>query len=124
MAARNAGPVRVREVCAAIDDLAPPGLAYSWDNVGLAVNVSGDLPDWEWPTIDESGGFSALWPGTLTSYYAYTVSYDLDAGVDLQLPHIELNGVLEGAVPEPISVSLLGLGGVLATVYRRGRIRR
>jgi len=35
--------MKVREVCAAIEEWAPPALAYEWDHLGLAVG----RPDWE-----------------------------------------------------------------------------
>ncbi len=91
------------------------------DGEDLGVNVDAALPDWSIPAIDEDGdvSFSTYTGIPMVPYYNVTLGYEIEAGAFVQTPHVDLNGVVADVVPEPVTVALLGIGGLFGVTRRR-----
>ncbi len=89
----------------------------------VGVEIHGDLPDFSPASIDESDSYDFTIDVAGNTYYKISVGYGIYGGVEVQAPHVDLYGTIEGVIPEPMTAGLLGLGGMLLGLVRRRGLR-
>ncbi len=90
-----------------------------WLNFELSVNLTTGQTDLTWDNLDNSDGATYDLGTFDTSAYAFAPN---EVGVHqrrVAVPTIGMDNLMVSTVPEPATMSLLGIGGLLALVRRR-----